>query len=158
VSEELRATQWLAEGGSPDGLGIDGARLVRMHTVLEPRGRLTAGELGRGLPFVPRRFFVVSQVPRADIRGEHAHRRLQQLLVCLAGSVVAEVSDGERWRSVQLDSPDVGLYVPPMVWGAQHDYSRDAVLMVLASHEYDAGDYIRDLAQFRAERSRRGAA
>lgn len=157
MSEELRATRWLADGGSPAGLGIDGARLVRMHSVVEPRGLLTVGELGRGLPFAPRRFFVISQVPRVDIRGEHAHRRLEQLLVCLAGSVVAEVSDGQRWRSVHLDCPDVGLYVPPMVWGAQHDYSRDAVLLVLASHEYEAADYIRDIAEFRAERARRGA-
>ena len=78
----------------------------------------------------------------------------QQLLVCLAGSVVAEVSDGRRWRAVHLDCPDVGLYIPPMVWGAQHDYSREAVLLVLASDEYDSADYIRDIDTFRAERSR----
>ncbi|HEX4333706.1 MAG TPA: FdtA/QdtA family cupin domain-containing protein [Usitatibacter sp.] len=154
MNEELRASQWLADPKAPADLEMDGARLVRMHSVVEPRGRLTVAEMNRGLPFAPRRFFVISQVPGVDIRGEHAHRRLEQLLVCLAGSVVAEVSDGRRWRAVHLDCPDVGLYIPPMVWGAQHDYSREAVLLVLASAEYDSADYIRDLDTFRAERSR----
>ncbi|HXF78554.1 MAG TPA: FdtA/QdtA family cupin domain-containing protein [Usitatibacter sp.] len=154
MNGELRASRWLADPGASPDLEMDGARLVKMHGVVEPRGRLTVGEMGRGLPFAPRRYFVISQVPRTDIRGEHAHRRLQQLLVCLAGSVVAEVSDGRRWRAVHLDCPEVGLYVPPMVWGAQHDYSREAVLLVLASDEYDAADYIRDIDTFRAERSR----
>ncbi len=130
--------------------------LVRMHSIYEPRGHLTVAEIGKGMPFVPRRFFVISDVPDESIRGEHAHRTLHQLLVCLAGSVVAEVSDGTAKRSVTLDCPHVGLHIPPMVWGVQHHYSRDAVLMVLASAEYDPADYIREPAQFQALRARRG--
>jgi hypothetical protein len=149
----LSARAWFDQAASPD-LGVGGAALVRMHSIYEARGHLTVGELGKGMPFVPRRFFVISDVPDEGIRGEHAHRALHQLLVCLAGSVVAEVSDGTRSRSVVLDVPHVGLHIPPMVWGVQHHYTRDAVLMVLASAEYDAADYIRDPAQFRAMRAR----
>jgi UDP-2-acetamido-3-amino-2,3-dideoxy-glucuronate N-acetyltransferase len=145
----ISARAWFDEGAAPD-LGIGGASLVRMHSIYEARGHLTVGEIGKGMPFVPRRFFVISDVPDEGIRGEHAHRALHQLLVCLAGSVVAEVSDGNMSRSVTLDVPHVGLHIPPMVWGVQHHYSRDAVLMVLASAEYDAADYIRDPAQFKA--------
>jgi dTDP-4-dehydrorhamnose 3,5-epimerase-like enzyme len=105
---------------------------------------------------VPQRFFVISRVPDRDIRGEHAHRELRQLLVCLAGSVVAEVSDGERSRAVALDCPQVGLYIPPMVWGVQHHYSPDAVLIVLASDAYDPADYIRDFGEFAALRGKKG--
>ena len=130
--------------------------MVRMHSIYEARGHLTVGEIGKGMPFVPRRFFVISDVPDEGIRGEHAHRALHQLLVCLAGSVIAEVSDGTHTRSVVLDVPHVGLHIPPMVWGVQHHYTRDAVLMVLASAEYDAADYIRDLAQFKALHARSG--
>ena len=150
----LSARAWFDAGAKAD-LGVGGAALVRMHSIYEARGHLTVGEIGKGMPFVPRRFFVISDVPDESIRGEHAHRTLHQLLVCLAGSVVAEVSDGTAKRAVTLDVPHVGLHIPPMVWGVQHHYSRDAVLMVLASAEYDPADYIRDSAQFQALRARR---
>ena len=145
----LSARAWFDSRG-PAALGVGDARLVRMHSIYEARGHLTVGELGKGMPFAPRRFFVISDVPDQSIRGEHAHRELHQLLVCLAGSVVAEVNDGSASRSVLLDVPHVGLHIPPLVWGAQHHYTRDAVLMVLASAEYDPADYVRDFAQFKA--------
>ena len=151
----LPAREWFDARGASD-LGVGGASLVRMHSIYEARGHLTVGEIGKGMPFVPRRFFVISDVPDESIRGEHAHRELHQLLVCLAGSVVAEVGDGAETRSVLLDVPHVGLHIPPMVWGVQHHYTRDAVLMVLASAAYDAADYIRDFAQFKALRAARG--
>jgi hypothetical protein len=147
----LSARAWFDERAAPD-LGVGGASLVRMHSIYEARGHLTVGEMGRGMPFVPRRFFVISDVPDEGIRGEHAHRALDQLLVCLAGSVVAEVTDGTAARSVLLDVPHVGLHIPPMVWGVQHHYTRDAVLMVLASAEYDPADYIRDFSEFKSLR------
>jgi UDP-2-acetamido-3-amino-2,3-dideoxy-glucuronate N-acetyltransferase len=150
----LSAREWFDARGAAD-LGVGGASLVRLHSIYEARGHLTVGEIGKGMPFVPRRFFVISDVPDESIRGEHAHRELHQLLVCLAGSVVAEVGDGSKARSVLLDVPHVGLHIPPMLWGVQHHYTRDAVLMVLASAEYDAADYIRDFAQFRAQRAAR---
>jgi hypothetical protein len=148
----LSARAWLDAGGASD-LGVGGASLVRMHSIYERRGHLTVGEIGKGLPFVARRFFVISEVPDEHIRGEHAHRALHQLLVCLAGSVVAEVSDGAASRSVTLDVAHVGLHIPPMVWGVQHHYSRDAVLMVLASAEYDPADYVRDFEEFKSLRA-----
>lgn len=143
----LRASEWLRDPGV-DPLGVARARLVRLHAVQEARGLLTVGEAGRQVPFVPRRYFVITGVPDENIRGEHAHLALDQFLVCLAGSVVAEVDDGRAQASITLDTPRVGLHVGPMVWGAQHHYSRDAVLLVLASREYDPADYVRDYARF----------
>ena len=148
----ISARDWLARPHAPSDLGIGGAMLIRMHTVRDTRGLLTAGEIGDGLPFTPRRYFVISRVPSKDVRGAHAHRKLRQLLVCLAGSVVVEACDGNRSVEVTLDSPQAGLYIPPLVWGAQHHYSGDAVLLVLASREYDATDYIRDFDEFLALR------
>ena len=68
--------------------------------------------------------------------------------MCLAGRVTAEVDDGKARAAVVLDTPRAALYMSPMVWGAQHHYSRDAILLVLASHEYDPADYVRDYARF----------
>jgi UDP-2-acetamido-3-amino-2,3-dideoxy-glucuronate N-acetyltransferase len=152
----ISARRWFSDPAAPSDLGVRGARLVRQHAVFEARGNLTVGEIGKGLPFVPRRFFVISAVPGEDIRGEHAHRELHQFLLCLAGSVVVDVDDGETRRTVVLDCPQVGIHLPPMVWGSQHQYTSDAVLLVLASSEYDPADYIREYSEFLAElRSRR---
>jgi dTDP-4-dehydrorhamnose 3,5-epimerase-like enzyme len=131
---------------------VRGAALLTLPSIFEERGHLTFGEYGRGLPFVPRRFFVISEVPRGDIRGEHAHRELHQFLVCLAGSVVVDVDDGESRGTVRLDSPQLGLHLAPMVWASQHSYSAEAILLVMASAEYDPADYIREYARFLEER------
>ena len=143
----LSARAWLADEAA-EGVLVDGARLIRLHAVAEARGLLTVGEVGRQVPFEPRRYFVVSDVPDENIRGEHAHRQLHQFLVCLSGSVVAEVDDGRTRRAIVLDTPRVGLYMAPMVWGAQHHYSRDAVLLVLASREYEAAVSLREYPRF----------
>ena len=82
------------------------------------------------------------------MRGEHAHHTCAQFLVCLAGSVTVHLDDGVRRAEVLLDSRDRGVLIPPLVWASQFKYSADAVLLVLASHEYDKDDYIRDYGEF----------
>lgn len=128
-----------------------GARLVPITVAQDLRGSLAAVEMGRDLPFVPARFFAVFGVPSKDVRGEHAHRTCEQVLVCLRGSVRCIVDDGTRRDEVTLDHPGRGLYMPAMTWGTQFDYSPDAVLGVFASLPYDGADYIRDYDDFLAQ-------
>lgn len=128
-----------------------GARLIPLKVASDLRGSLAALELATDLPFVPQRFFAVFDVPSTDVRGEHAHRRCEQLLVCLRGSVTCIVDDGSVREQVRLDRPDVGLYMPAMTWGTQYRYSPDAVLGVFASHPYDNEDYIRSYEEFLVE-------
>jgi len=111
-------------------------------------GLLSFGQYDEHLPFPPRRYFVVYDVPGKDVRGEHAHRTLHQLLLCVKGSVSIVLDDGRGRDEVGLDRPQIALYVPPMVWTSQYRYSGDAVLLVLASDVYDADDYIRDYDEF----------
>jgi UDP-2-acetamido-3-amino-2,3-dideoxy-glucuronate N-acetyltransferase len=92
--------------------------------------------------------FTVFGVPSTKVRGEHAHKSCEQLLICVAGSVRALADDGLNREEFLLDQPEQALYMPPMTWGTQYNYSPDAVLLVLASHEYDAADYIRDYESF----------
>ena len=87
-------------------------------------------------------------MPSKEVRGEHAHRRLHQFLVCVKGSCSVVVDDGKAREELFLDRADVGLYVPPMIWTTQYKYSQDAVLLVLASAAYDPDDYIRDYDEF----------
>jgi acetyltransferase-like isoleucine patch superfamily enzyme len=137
----------------PAGPLVGGARLIPITVAQDLRGSLAAVEMSTDLPFAPARFFSVFGVPSKDVRGEHAHRECSQVLVCLRGSVRCIVDDGDRRDEVVLDSPRLGLYMPPMTWGTQFGYSADAVLAVFASHPYDGADYIRDYDEFRAQLS-----
>jgi hypothetical protein len=150
-------------GGGPDAdsnrtsaeivpLDVGAAALYRMPQVIEAsRGNLTVGEIERDLPFLPKRYFAVYDVPSEKLRGEHAHRECHQFLICMKGSCRALLDDGENRQEVVLSRPDIGLYLPPMIWGTQYAYTRDAVLLVFASHPYDNSDYIRDYETFRTE-------
>ena len=91
---------------------------------------------------------MVFDVPSVETRGEHAHHECHQFLVCVRGSVAVVADDGKSREEFVLDRPDLGLHLPPRVWGIQYKYSADAVLLVFASHYYDAADYIRDYEQF----------
>ena len=114
------------------------------------RGKLSFGETLRHIPFEVKRYFVSFAVASEQVRGEHAHRRLHQFLVCVAGRCHLVTDDGRNRYEFILDSPTKGIHVPPMVWGVQYKFSRDAVLLVLASDYYDPHDYIRDYSEFRA--------
>lgn len=134
-----------------------GARRVPLKRADDMRGSLVAVEFGADLPFLPQRAFAVYDVPSTEVRGGHAHRACHQLLACVHGSLVVLVDDGERRDEVVLDDPANGLYIPPMVWASQFGYSADAVLFVLASHPYDADDYVRDYEAFTRMRAPDGA-
>lgn len=127
-----------------------GARLIRLPRIVDMRGALSFGETGAHLPFQPRRFFAIYDVPGREVRGEHAHRELQQFLICLRGSCVVVLDDGKERDEVALSTPEIGLYIPPMVWGIQYMYSPDALMLVLASDVYAADDYIRNYDEFLA--------
>jgi acetyltransferase-like isoleucine patch superfamily enzyme len=129
---------------------VAGVSLYRMPRIEDMRGALAVAELGRGLPFAPKRIFFVFEVPSAEVRGEHAHRTCHQFLVCVRGSMSVLVDDGAAREHFRLDSPSCGLLVPARVWAAQFQYSAEAMLLVLASEPYDAADYVRDYDEFLA--------
>ena len=91
---------------------------------------------------------VCNAVTDHEIRGEHAHKELRQYLVCVRGSVSVAVDDGKNRDEFVLDTPGIGIYLPPMVWASQYKCSRDAVLLVLASDVYKEDDYIRDYDEY----------
>jgi acetyltransferase-like isoleucine patch superfamily enzyme len=127
---------------------VEGVTLHRLKVATDIRGTLSVGEWGRDIPFEPKRYFLVFDVPSAETRGEHAHRRCHQFLVCAKGKLAVVADDGTRREEFQLDSSGIGVYLPPMVWGIQYRYSPDAVLLVFASDRYDPADYIRSYDEF----------
>lgn len=132
-------------------LDVGGSEFFLMRRVSDARGALTVGELPSELPFVPARYFAVFDVPSQELRGEHAHKACQQFLICLHGSCRVLLDDGVRRCEVALDRPDIGVFMPAMIWGTQYRYSQDAVLLVFASRTYEANDYLRTYDDFLAE-------
>lgn len=122
-------------------------RLVPVTVATDLRGSLAAVEFAT-LPFVPQRMFSVFDVPSRDVRGQHAHYRCEQLLICLQGSVDCLIDDGSRRTTYRLDSPEVGLHLPALTWGSQYNYAAGTVMAVLASRPYESEDYIRDYEEF----------
>jgi UDP-2-acetamido-3-amino-2,3-dideoxy-glucuronate N-acetyltransferase len=139
----MNSTSNLPKVGS-SRTSVKGVTLHQMPKVIDPRGNLTVGEMGREVPFDVRRYFMVFEVPSSQIRGEHAHRKCHQFLICVRGQCSVVADDGQTKQEFLLDRPDLGLYLPPMTWGIQYNYSADGVLLVLASDSYDAADYIRN--------------
>jgi len=129
---------------------IAGAGLYELPRVSDERGHLSFAEVGDSLPFTVLRYFLVFGVPNREVRGEHAHRRLEQFLVCVHGNCSVRLFDGDAGEEILLNRPDLGLHVPPMVWTTEYKYSPDAVLLVLASDIYREADYIRDVNEFLA--------
>ncbi|MEU6427942.1 WxcM-like domain-containing protein [Microbispora sp. NPDC046973] len=145
---------------SPDRrteLGIGGASLLELNVMKDPRGELSVGEFEREVPFTPKRYFLVSNVPSTEARGEHAHRRCEQFLICVRGSCGVLLDDGRNRCEITLDRPTRGVHMPAMIWGTQYRYTPDAVLLVFASHHYDPDDYIRSYDEFQKIVSARAA-
>lgn len=127
---------------------LDDVTLHKLSLHSDLRGNLIAGEVSSQIPFTPKRFFIINNVPSTKVRGEHAHINCQQFLVCVTGSVNVLVDNGTNRTQVTLSSPDYGLYIPKMIWGTQYNYSSDAILVCFASHKYDGNDYIRKYSSY----------
>jgi len=129
-------------------LTVSQAALIKLPRVVDLRGSLTFAEIDKHLPFTPKRYFVIFDVPTIEVRGEHAHRELHQYLVCLKGSCAVVLDDGVKREELVLNQPDLGLHIPPMIWAIEYKFSQDAILLVLASDVYDDKDYIRDYDKY----------
>lgn len=123
----------------------------RLRKVKEPRGALAVLEHGRELTFQPRRCLVIYDVPDGGHRGDHAHKTLHELIVCVRGSCKVVLDDGKGSREIlSLEQPDFAVEVPPMVWVAQFGHTADAVTLVFSSAAFSPSDYVEDYDEFRA--------
>jgi dTDP-4-dehydrorhamnose 3,5-epimerase-like enzyme len=113
----------------------------------DARGKLVAIEGSRDIPFAIERVYYIIGAEGAA-RGFHAHRSLEQLMICLSGSCRIVLDDGRRRSDYRLDRPDTGLFVRAMTWREMHDFSPNCVILVLASAHYDEADYVWDHDEF----------
>ncbi len=114
----------------------------------DQRGSLVALEAVKSVPFVIKRVYYIFGTKAGVSRGFHAHKKLQQVAICITGSCRMILDDGQQRSEVLLNSPNKGLVIGDLVWREMHDFSKDCVLLVLASEHYDESDYIRDYNDF----------
>lgn len=137
------------EPAIPETSRVRGVKLFELPNHLDLRGNLTVGEFEKDFPFIPKRYFLVYGVSSERVRGEHAHHHCHQFLICVNGICSVIADDGYERQEFCLDRPNQGLYLPPMTWGIQYKFLKDAVLLVFASEKYEPEDYIRNYSIFR---------
>ena len=114
----------------------------------DERGQLVALEQFHDIPFEIKRVYYMYSTIKDAVRGRHAHKSLQQILICIHGSCKLRLDDGSEKQEVTLNHPNEGIYIANNIWREMYDFSEDAVLLVLASEIYNETDYIRDYGEF----------
>ncbi|MEJ7813449.1 MAG: FdtA/QdtA family cupin domain-containing protein [Gemmatimonadaceae bacterium] len=132
----------------PRTLRVRSVTPARLPVIPDARGSLSFAETGTHLPFTPQRYFLIYGVREDAVRGEHAHRALHQYMVCVHGACTLALDDGAARDEIVLDSPGLGLHIPPMLWTTLRPHSPEATILVLASDVFEEADYIRDYDEF----------
>ena len=121
---------------------------IELPNLGDDRGSLTVLESNKNVPFKVKRIYYILDAKPDVPRGFHAHKELMQLAFCIKGSCNMIMDNGVEKQQVRIDKSNIGLMIPPMVWHEMHDFSKDCVMLVLASDYYDEADYIRNYDEF----------
>lgn len=117
----------------------------------DERGNLVVVEGGQDIPFSIKRVFYIYDSDDTVVRGQHANRDSEFVLVNVAGKSKVRITDGKEEFIVSLDRPRTGVYIPKMVWKEMYEFSSDSVLLVFANTHYDGNEYIRDYQEYLRE-------
>jgi dTDP-4-dehydrorhamnose 3,5-epimerase-like enzyme len=121
--------------------------IIDIPKINDPRGNLAVLEK-ETVPYKIKRVYYLYDVPSDSYRGGHAHKECYELLIAVSGSFTVELDNGKTKARIILNKPNKGLLIPTMVWRELHDFSSGAMCLVLASHEFDEEDYIREKKDF----------
>lgn len=127
---------------------IYNCNVIELPKIHNRAGNITPLHGGIEIPFGIKRVYYLYDVPGGETRGGHAHRMLHQLIVAASGSFDVTIDDGTTKKTITLNRPNFGLYIIPGIWRDLHNFSSGAVLLVLASDNYDEKDYIREYDDF----------
>lgn len=112
-------------------------------------GNITPVHNSIEVPFDVKRIFYLYDIPGGESRGAHAHKECHQFLIAASGSFEVLLDDGKTKRVVQLNRPNIGLHIPPGIWASEVNFSSGSICLVLASHNYDEKDYLRDYNDYK---------
>ena len=122
--------------------------VIQFAELGDERGKMVVIEGGRAIPFDIKRVFYIYGADSSVVRGQHANRESEFVLINVAGKSKVRVTDGTEEGIVALNTPMMGVYISKMIWKEMYDFSSDSVLLVLASTHYDDGEYIRDYEEY----------
>ena len=125
--------------------------VIEFNDLGDERGKLVVIEGNESIPFEIKRVFYIYGSDASVVRGQHANRDSQFVLINVAGTSKVRVTDGKQEEIIELNRPMMGVYIPQMVWKDMYDFSEDSVLLVLASTHYDGREYIRDYEEYLKE-------
>ena len=117
----------------------------------DERGKLVVVEGGQHIPFDIKRVFYIYGSDNEVVRGQHANRESEFVLINVGGTSKVRIDNGHSEAIVELNKPMMGLYIPTMVWKDMYDFSEDSILLVLASTHYDGNEYIRNYEEYKKE-------
>jgi hypothetical protein len=126
--------------------------IVELPRIENPAGNLTPVHGGMNIPFEINRVYYLYDIPGGITRGGHAHKTLKQLIIAASGSFDVLLDDGTNKKTVTLNRPYYGLYLPRMIWRELQNFSSGGICLVLASMKYDEVDYVRDYASFQQQK------
>lgn len=127
---------------------ISKCEILEFRDLGDERGKLVVVEGAQTIPFEIKRVFYIYGSDATVVRGQHANRESEFVLINVAGSSKVRITDGYEERVVELNRPMMGVYIPRMLWKDMYDFSADSVLLVLANTHYDGGEYIRDYGDY----------
>ncbi|MBO4919964.1 MAG: FdtA/QdtA family cupin domain-containing protein [Erysipelotrichaceae bacterium] len=125
--------------------------VIEFNDLGDERGKLVVIEGNESIPFEIKRVFYIYGSDASVVRGQHANRDSQFVLINVAGTSKVRITDGKQEEIIELNRPMMGVYIPQMVWKDMYDFSEDSVLLVLASTHYDGREYIRDYEEYLKE-------
>lgn len=117
--------------------------LIYLQKIGDRKGNITAVNNNKEIPFDVKRVFYLYDIPGGESRGAHAHKECHQFLIAVSGSFEVLLDDGKIKKLVQLNTPNIGLHIPPGIWASEVNFSSGSVCLVLASEEYNEKDYLR---------------
>ena len=131
-----------------DDIKVYDCDLIYLNKIGDRKGNITHVSNNKEVPFEINRVFYLYDIPGGESRGAHAHLECHQFLVAASGSFEVLLDDGKTKRQVLLNRPDLGLHIPPGIWASEVNFSSGSICLVLASHEYSEGDYLREYQDF----------
>lgn len=126
-------------------------KLLSFPQLGDDRGHLVVVEGMKNIPFEIKRMFYIYGTKENVIRGQHANRKSEFVLINLAGSCKIKVDDGKNEEIITLDKAHEGIYLDKMVWKDMYDFSKESILLVLSNQSYDPEEYVRDYTEFKKE-------
>lgn len=129
-------------------ISVFNCSVIDLGKISFEEGNLTVVENNGSFPFEVNRVFYLYDIAGGESRGAHSHYECHQFLIAASGSFEISLDDGTFKRQVFLNRPNIGLHIPPGIWASEVNFSSGAICLVLASHQYNENDYIRNYNTF----------